>query len=464
MRIISIITIISFCLLMFTPLAQAEDKDIQQQMQALQQQIQAMQNEHQKQLEVLQQQLNTIKDQMLAQEKSVKEKEVKIAQLEDKTKSWVDRGFKSGAFKLRDAMGLEDESKLNIAGELNFRYRYNTNAENQNTTYTHGFQFYEIELFLDAAVNDRTSIFVEYPISHSNYLNPGNAWIDFHHPGELAASEYTGLMLGNFSPRFGYLNYDDNQSWIYGGRTTTNTTLVRGKSFDSQTIRNRQIGISAPIKLGSFLIEPGIFNGSGPIEFSGGSDNDRRMDFTTRFQYTLPNDLGLVGVGYWNAPKTKGATANTAGTRWAGAGATHVRDIERFAAYFKYPNVGQATLPDLSLGGKPFLIYGEAIYGIHHANSMPALDASNYTQDFLGWYLETNVNIKRDKLVGILRYDYLDFDRDIGKNTLMALTPALKWNIANNVWLNGSYEYYFGDTAATGKDDDRIALELNVWF
>ncbi len=353
----------------------------------------------------------------------------------------------------------EDERKLNIAGELNFRYRSNTDRQ---VLTDYGLQFYEIELFMDANVNDYTSVFIEYPISHKNYLNPGNAWIDFHQPGELAGAEYTGLMIGNFSPRFGLLNYDDNQSWVYGGRTTTNTPLVRGKSIDSQTIRNRQIGVSAPIKLGDFLFEPGIYNGSGPIEFSGGADNDHRLDATTRLQYTLPNEVGLVGAGYWYAPKTNGATSNTAGTRWGGSGAQHVRDIERFALYFKYPNVAQATLPDLSLGGKPFMLYGEYIWGTHHANSSIAV--SNFTQDFAGWYVETNVNILRDKLVGVFRYDYLDEDTDVASNTLMALTPALKWNILENVWLTTNYEYYFGGQNASEKDNDRVALELAVWY
>lgn len=363
MRICYIVVVLVSLLVTTLPMAVAsQDKDTRTQIEALQAQIKVIQEQNQKQIEALQAQLNELKEQLASQKKEAGEKSVRIAQSETKARSWYNQGFKSGSFRLRDAMGLDEESKLNIAGELNFRYRYNFDEDRQNNAADHGFQFYEIELFLDSAINDHTSVFIEYPISHKNYLNPGNAWIDFHKPGELAGSEYTGLMIGNFSPRFGYLNYDDNQSWVYGGRTTTNTALVRGKSIDSQTIRNRQIGVSAPVKLGSFLIEPGVFNGSGPIEFSGGSDNDSRMDLTGRIQYTLPNELGLVGAGFWNAPKTKGATSNTAGTRWGGSGAQHVRDIDRYALYFKYPNVSQATLPDFSLGGKPFMVYGEYIF------------------------------------------------------------------------------------------------------
>lgn len=451
------------CSMAVVPLAQAaSDQDTQAQIEALQVQIKAIQEQNQKQIELLQVQLDTLKHQLLAQQEQTKEKDIKIAKLEEKVKPWFERGFKSGSFRLRDAMGLSEESKLNIAGELNFRYRENFNAENQVVAKDEGFQLYEIELFLDAAVNDYTSIFVEYPISHKNALNPGNTWIDFHWPGELAGSENTGLMIGNFSPRFGYLNYDDNQSWIYGGRTTTNTTLIRGQSIDSQTIRNRQIGISMPIKLGSFLIEPSVFNGSGPVEFSGGADNDRRKDVYGRIQYTLPNDLGLLGAGFGYLPKTKGATANTAGTRHGGSGAMHVRDIERYALYFKFPNVSQITLPDLSLGGKPFLVYGEYIWGSHHPNF--TVSGMDFTQDYAGGYLETNFNIIRDKLAGVLRYDYFDPDTDVSKDLLMAITPALKWNIWNNVWLTGEYEHYFGEGNAANKDDDRIAMELAVWF
>lgn len=322
--------------------------------------------------------------------------------------------------------------------------------------------FYEIELFLDAELNDFTSIFVEYPIHHKNFLNPGNAWVDFHRPGELAASEYTGLMIGNFSPRFGYLNYDDNQSWVYGGRTTTIPSLFRSKAIDEQVIRNRQIGISAPVKLGPVLVEPGVYNGSGPVEFSGGADNDRKVDVSGRIQYTLPSEFGLVGAGFWNAPATEGATNNTAGTRWGGSGAKHVRDINRYVAYFKFPNVTQVTLPDMSLGGKPFLVYGEYCWGTAEANE--ALTTYNTDQDFSGGYVELNFNILRDKLVGVIRYDYWDPNQDNDDDVLQDLVPTAKWYIANNLWLSVGYEYYFGDDGAKGIDDDRAVIELAAWF
>ncbi|MBI5144462.1 MAG: hypothetical protein HZA30_05290 [Candidatus Omnitrophica bacterium] len=465
MRELRIFSIVLVLLISGISVAIAEpDAAMEAKIEALQAQIKAMHEDHEKQMAALQSQFDVMKEQLIAQKDALVVKEsAKPAPIGHSAKSLWDRSFQSGSFRLRDAVGLSDESKLNIAGELNLRYRQDLN-ENVNTD--QGFQFYEIELFLDAAVNDYTSIFVEYPISHKNYLNPGNAWVDFHFPGELAASEYTGLMIGNFSPRFGYLNYDDNQSWIYGGRTTTNTTLIRGRSIDEQTIRNRQIGASLPVRIplndyGWFLVEGGVNNGDGPIEFSGGSDNDKRVDTSGRIQYTLPNDWGLAGVGFWHSPRTAGATANTAGTRWGGAGTQHVREIDRYIAYAKFPNVQQATLPDLSLGGKPFMVYGEFLWGTAHASQVKEFTTD---QNFLGWYVETNFNILRDKLVGIFRVDYFDPGTSINDNSSWAFTPALKWNIWNNLWLTSEYEHYEGDKNATGKDDDRVAFEMAVWF
>ena len=353
-----------------------------------------------------------------------------------------------------------EESKLNIGGDINLRYRENMDKGGSNP----GFQFYEVELFFDSAVNKNGAFFVELPIMHSNKPDLGNAWVDIHSEDELAATGSTGLMIGHFMPWFGYYGYDDNQSWIYGGRTTTNTTLVRGQSVDSQVMRDRQIGIGANLKLGSWLLTNQVFNGAGPYTVSGGTDNDERKDYVGRLQYTLPEELGVVGTGFWWAPKTRGATTNSAGTTYGSGGKKHVRDIQRHVVYFKYPNVEQASVPDMSLGGRNWMVYGEYHLGKFYAN--PSIAASNNTQTYHGGWIETDFNIKRDKLVGILRGDWFDPNTDETQDldTIWGLTPALKWQILNQMYLTTSYEWYTGESSASGKSDDRITLELSTQF
>lgn len=419
--------------------------------------IQALENH----ISNLQVQLEELKQQVSAQSKDKEDLIAKVHKLESEPKTFLNRGFKSDqGFKLRDALGLEEESKLNIGGEINLRYRENMDRDGAKP----GFELYEVELFLDSAVNKNGAFFVELPIMHSNKPDLGSAWVDFHSEGELAATSNTGLMVGHFNPWLGYYGYDDNQSWIYGGRTTTNTPLVRSYDIDNQIIRDRQLGILGNLKLDSWLLTGQVFNGAGPYIVAGGSDNDNRKDVLGRVQYTLPNELGVVGAGAWWAPKTKGATANSAGTQYSSGGKKHVRDIERYAVFFKYPDVMQATLPDLSLGGKPFIIYGEYHWGTFHANS--SIAASNFTQDYRGAWIETNVNLKRDKLVGICRFDWLDPDTEKNRDTdeIFGLTPGIKWQFLNQMYLTATYELYEGHSDSTGKADDRVALEFSTQF
>lgn len=413
------------------------------------------------QISTMQSQLEELKQQVSTQAKDKAELAAKLDSLESNPTTFLGRGLKSGeGFKLRDALGLDEESKLNIGGEINLRYRQNMNKTGTKP----GFELYEVELFLDSAVNKNGAFFVELPIMHSNKPDLGNTWVDFHKEGELAATDNTGLMIGHFMPWFGYYGYDDNQSWIYGGRTTTNTALVRGTSIDNQIIRDRQLGIAGNLKLGSWLLTQQIFNGAGPFIVAGGQDNDNRRDVVSRVQYTLPEDLGVVGAGAWYAPKTKGATANSAGTQYQSGGKKHVRDITRFAAFFKYPNVMQATLPDLSLGGKPFVVYGEYHWGKFHANkSIPAFANSLKYQ---GAWIETNFNIKRDKLVGICRVDWFAPGKDQLQNLdhIWGVTPGIKWQFLNQMYLTATYEFYEGGNLAGGKNDDRITLEMATQF
>jgi len=348
---------------------------------------------------------------------------------------------------------------VNIGGDFNFRFRHNLDKDAGNK----GFQLYEFELFIDAAVHKNVSIFGELPIYHSNRIDLGNAWIDFHKDGELAATGYTGLMLGHIMPWFGFYGYDDNQSWMYGGRTTTNSILARAEAIDGTVMRDRQVGIAANIKLGSFLFTPQIYNGSGYWAVAGGTDNDNAKDIVFRAQYTLPNEIGRFGLGYWNSPKTKGALEPSRGTAYGGSGVKHPRDIQRVGAFFQFPNVPHATVPDLSLGDKPFTVFGEYILSQFKGNA----DAPGYEADFkaTGYWVEANVRIVRNKLVGVLRYDFLDPNQDIKNNEITGITPALKWEAVPMVFLTLGYEFYDGgENVGKIKNDDRIAVEMSVQF
>lgn len=420
-------------------LAEPGSDDVNTKIEALQEQVSGLQG----QISELKQQLATQSAQSSKLQDKVQTQEVKMKE----------------GFRLKEAMGME-ESKLNIGGEINMRYRENMDKDGADP----GFQLYEVELFLDSAVNPNGSFFVELPIMHSNKPDLGNTWIDFHKEGELAATGSTGLMIGHFMPWFGYYGYDDNQSWIYGGRTTTNTALVRNQSVDSQIMRDRQVGIGANLALGPVLSTTQVFNGAGPYTVSGGTDNDQRKDVVQRLQYTLPNELGVFGAGAWWAPKTRGATSNSAGSTYGSGGKKHVRDIERYVVFAKYPDVMQATLPDLSLGGKPFVVYGEYHWGKFHGN--PSISTANNTQDYEGAWVETNVNIIRDKLVGLFRWDWFDPDADPNQDVdhIWGLTPGFKWQFLNQMYLTTTYEFYDGNAQASGKDNDRITLELSTQF
>ena len=457
----SVCAVMIMCLVLAVPSVFAgSGQDTQAQIEALQAQIKQMQEQYQNQLSSVQAQLDAMKEQLLAQQGQANEKDLKIAKLEEKLKPDFDKAFKSGSFKLRDAMGLEEESMLNIGGEINMRYRQNMAKEGANP----GFQLYEVELFLDSAVNKNSAFFVELPIMHSNKPDLGNTWVDFHSEGELAATGSTGLMVGHFMPWFGYYGYDDNQSWIYGGRTTTSTTLIRSLTIDSQIMRDRQVGIGGNLKLGSWLLTGQVFNGAGPYIVSGGTDNDHKKDIVGRIQYTLLDELGVVGAGAWYAPKTRGATTNSAGANYASGGKKHVRDINRYVVYFKYPDVMQATLPDLSLGGKPFVLYGEYHWGTFNGNSSVAAFSNDL--NYQGAWLETDFNIKRDKLVGICRADWVhpDSTPDQSLDRLWGITPGIKWQFLNQMYLTAAYEYYQGSNNAGNKDDDRITLEMSTQF
>ncbi|MEW6009092.1 MAG: FlxA-like family protein [Candidatus Omnitrophota bacterium] len=456
MRILSGVIIAVMCLMLCVPLVMAgSEQNTQAQIEALQAQIESLQEQNQKQIEALQVQLNDLQGQVVAQRELTKEKDIQISKLEDQVKPWFEKGFKSGNFKLRDAMGLDDESKLNIGGEIVMRYRQNQSSDAGDP----GFQFYETELFLDAALHKYLSAYIEYDLIHENHAQAEDVWIDLHtDKGPLAFAGGTGMKIGNFHYPFGWDN-DDEEGYVYGGRTSVNTSLIRGQRIDGWRLRERQVGLAGyynfdPTRDLNISATAGVFNGTGDVNHYSGKDVDQAKDFATRVEAKYKD--AVVGVSYLFAPYTRNVTANTNDT-------AHYRDIRRYGLHFKYPDVpfpGQ----DISLGGKPWLIWGEFVWGDNDAN--PNVAAANVSQHVQGGYIELDAALKKDTLLGFLRYDYYEPNTNTSADHTFGITPGVRWNIFNSSYLVAEYEIYGGAKNASNsiKKEDRVALQLTTQF
>ncbi|OIO35176.1 MAG: hypothetical protein AUJ74_06955 [Candidatus Omnitrophica bacterium CG1_02_44_16] len=431
------------------------DQDTQAKIGSLEAQIKVLQDQNQRQMQALQVQLDVLKGQIAVQSTESKEKDLKLAKLEAKVKPWYDKAMKSGSFKLRDALGLEEDSKLNMAGEITMRYRQNQNTD----ATTPGFQFYELELFLDAALHKNVSIYSEYDLIHETHAQAEDVWIDLHtDEGLLAFAGGTGMKIGTFHYPFGWDN-DDEEGYVYGGRTSANTSLIRGQRIDGWRLRERQVGLAAyynfdPMRDLNISWVAGVFNGNGDANHYSGSDRDQAKDLATRIEAKYKD--AVVGVSYLLAPHTRGVTANTNNT-------AHRRDIIRYGVHFKYPDV---TFPsqDISLGGKPWLLWGEFILGDNNANRDIA--AANVSQHVRGGYIELDAALKKDKLLGFLRYDYYDPDTKIGRNNSFGITPGVRFNIWNSTNIVLEYEFYGGAANAPTSitKEDRLAIQMSTQF
>jgi type II secretory pathway pseudopilin PulG len=455
---VCVMVIMIMCLVLAVPSVFAgSDQDTQAQIEALQAQIKQMQDQYQSQLSSVQAQLDTVKEQLLAQQGQANEKDLKITKLEEKVRPWFDKGFTSGeGFKLRDAMGLEDESKLNIGGEITWRYRQNEHTVASSP----GFQFYEIELFIDAALHDNVSTYVEYDLIHENHAEVEDAWIDFHtKEGLLAFAGGTGLKVGNFHYPFGWDN-DDEEGYVYGGRTSVNTALIRSQMIDNWRLRERQVGLA-----GSYNFDPsrdlnlsttlGLFNGTGDANSYSGTDRDQAKDYVARLEAKYKD--AVFGTSYLFAPYTRHVTAGANDT-------AHLRDIRRYGVHFKYPDV---TFPsqDVSLGGKPWLLWGEFIWG-DNIDARTDIAAARLTQHMHGGYIELDAALKPDKLLGFLRYDYYEPNTKVSRDYSFGITPGIRFNVFNSTSVVLEYEHYDGGKNAPKSitDEDRLAMQVTTQF
>jgi hypothetical protein len=467
MKLFSMATVVVVLMMIVVPLVKAESgQDTQAQIEALQEQIRVIQEQHQKQIEFFQAQIDALKEQFAQKER---EKEELLSKLESQPqvyKDWLARATRSGSFKLRDALGLSEESPINISGEMAMQFKEPTSSGSNSSE---GFRFYEVELFFDAALTENVSVFAEYPILYENGgATMEDAWIDIHFADELAATNKTGLKIGQFHMPFGWDN-DDNEGYVYGGRTGVDSSLVRSTRFNGQRLRTRQIGIQGNYNLDlaqalnlnaqdpvNLIASVGVFNGGGPAGTASEWDNDNNKDVVARLEAHFLN--AVLGGSYWWAPGTQGVTANSNDT-------AHVRDLEHFGIHFKYPDV---PFPgeDISMGGSRYLIWGEGFRGIARGNGVAVgddttLSAFNETQKFWGAHIEADIGIT-PQLIAFFRYGYYDPDDTFGNDSRDRYTIGGKWQFADVCELTLDYQIddYKGSTA----EGDRIAAMYKVFF
>jgi len=454
-----LIFILAFLFAVYTaPCAFADSQqDTQAQIDNLQAQIKTMQEQSQKQMEALQAQVQALKQQVTQQ---VFDKDALLAKVSEMEAQPVQPFSKlPGIYRLRKEEALSEEGKLNISGEIAMQFKEPTKS-GVDTSSNIGFRAYELpELFLDANLTDKISFFTEIPLIYEGGATSlEDGWIDFHFPGELAAKGDTGVKLGQFHVPFGWDN-DDNEAYVYGGRTSVDNTLVRTQRLDGQRIRERQIGIQGnyaldlaktlklsakdPVKV---IGSVGVFNGSGQTGHAQEWDKDETKDVVTRLEAHLLN--AAVGGSYWQSPRTRKITTLTNDT-------AHPRDIRRYGAHFKYPQETPFPAEDISLAGNRWLLWGEWIYSKAYHSYTGA--ASTKTK---GGYLEFDYGIT-PKLVGFFRTETYDPDTAVDSDIRNAYTLGARWELLSVCQLVVDYER---DNFEGATPTDRIAGMFKVFF
>jgi hypothetical protein len=342
---------------------------------------------------------------------------------------------------------------LNIGGELKLRNRINLEPEGTKP----GFEFYELEFFIDGDVSDYASFYIEYTLMHKTKPEAENVWMDLHAPMRPAfAHGGMGLRLGNFHVPFGFEN-DDNEGYMYQGRASVNHSLVHGMSdIDGWKMRQRQIGIVGTYSVGPLTAWAGMFNGNGGWNNYGGSDNNMwDYDFSLKTEVQAANIA--FGASHWMAPGTDTTDENFK----PDTGVYHSRDITRTGVHFKYPASSLFVSEDAALGGEKFLIFGEYIMGSHKENDWDQIGDI----DMSGYFVEAQLGVIPQTLVAFVRYDAYDPNTDADDTEYMAITPGINWFFWNSMRFIAEYDHI----AKTGDDDstslqDRVALEISLTF
>lgn len=411
-----------------------------------------------RQMQIMQNQLQELKDQASHQAEEKEELVAKIEKLESEPATFLAKGLQGGTgFKLQDALGLEEESWLNISGEVSVQYKQ---AMGSGSGSSEGFRGYELpEIFWDATLGDNVSVFAETILAYEGGSSAiEDVWIDLHLDKKLAATGNTGLKIGQFHLPFGWDN-DDNEGYAYGGRTSVDSTYVRSQRIEKKRLREREIGIQANYNIDvaglldldvedpfNVIFSGAVLNGAGPMGSGSEWDNDNERDFAGRVEIHALN--GVIGGSLWNSP----ATNNFTGTDTA---ASKTRDVFFKGAHFKYPDVPFPN-QDITLGGSKFLLWGEYIWG----KAEEANVAGEGNTKVQGSYCELDVPIN-SKLLAFARQDFYDPDTETGNNGRGETTVGVMWQLLDNCQLIVNYvDDNFKDTT----EADHVGMTFKAKF
>jgi len=120
-RVLTLILFITFCL---SVSSYAQDNSVQSQIKALQGQIQLLRGQSQKQIDALQEQVNAMQKQLAQQDKEKQELKAQLAQKVE-TPPLISWGK---TYRMRKEEGLENESPVNISGEVAIQYKTQTRS------------------------------------------------------------------------------------------------------------------------------------------------------------------------------------------------------------------------------------------------------------------------------------------------------------------------------------------------
>jgi hypothetical protein len=360
------------------------------------------------------------------------------------------------------ATSLIAQVDINFGGEIKFRNRINFDVEGSNP----GFEFYELEFFIDGDITDYNSFYIEYTAMHKTKPEPENVWIDLHAPMRPAfAQGGMGIRIGHYHVPFGYEN-DDNEGYMYHGRSSVNHSLIHGETVDGWKLRNRQIGITGCYSVGPVTAWLGVFNGNGNWTQYGASDSKMwDYDYSLKIQAEVANIE--IGASHWIAPGVDTRTVDDDGEpsdyNGHGGALNHTRDITRTGVHFKWPASSLYVAQDPALGGSPFLVFGEYIIG-EHKDVYDWDEFDDVDQNLFGYFIETQVSIIPETLVGFLRYDYYEPNEDVDDDETTAITPGINWFFWNSMKFILEYDYIDNKADNTLAKQDRIALEISLTF
>ena len=350
---------------------------------------------------------------------------------------------------------------INFGGEIKFRNRINLETEGTSP----GFEFYELEFFMDGDITDYNSFYIEYTAMHKNKPEPENVWIDLHAPMRPAfAQGGMGVRIGHYHVPFGYEN-DDNEGFMYHGRSSVNHSQIHGRTVDGWKLRNRQIGITGCYSVGPVTAWLGMFNGNGNWTQYDASDSKMwDYDYSAKVQANVA-DIEF-GASHWMAPGVDTRTIDDDGeiTDYNGHGGdlNHTRDITRTGVHFKWPASSLYVAQDPALGGAPFLIFGEYVMGEH--KDVYDWDLFDSDQKLWGYFIEAQFGIIPETLIGFIRYDYYEPNEDIEGDETVAITPGIDWFFWNSMKVIVEYDYIHNENEDVTAKQDRVALEISLTF